>query len=295
MHRRLFLLAGAGLYPATARTATPLRVMATFSVLADMVRQIGSGALAVQALVPPDGDVHIYQPTPGDLRALMNAAVLVENGLGLEGWLERLSQAARFSGVRVIASDGAKLRMIREDRSAPIADPHAWQDPRNGEIYVRNIATGLVAANPANAGLFRANANRFIADIRSMDSWIADQFGSIPASSRRIITTHDAFGYFGARYGIEFLAAEGISTDSEPSAKGIAALVAQIRREKIRAVFIENMTDPRMARMLAKEAGIKLGGTVYSDALSPPGGPAATYLAMLRHNTTLFARAMQST
>jgi len=293
MRRRSFILA-MSLYPIAAHAASKVPVVATFSVLADMVHQVGGDAVAIRAFVQPDGDVHVYQPVPGDLRRLMNAAVLVENGLGLEGWLQRLAEAAKFSGVPVVASNGATLRTIRNERGLPVSDPHAWQDPRNGVVYVRNIAAGLTAASPTDAALFRGRADRFIADIQQTDTWIARQFNALPASSRRIITTHDAFGYFGARYGIEFLAAEGISTDSEPSAKGIAALVAQIRREKIRAIFLENMTDPRLAEMLAREAGVKLGGTVYSDALSPPGGPAATYLAMLRHNTTLFVSAMQS-
>jgi zinc/manganese transport system substrate-binding protein len=172
-------------------------------------------------------------------------------------------------------------------------DPHAWQDPRNGVIYTANIAAGLSAADPANAAVYRAAAERYTAAIRQTDAWIETQFAPIPPPERRIITTHDAFGYYGARYGIEFLAAEGLSTDAEPSARAIATLVTQIRREKIRALFLENMTDPRLAEMLARETGAKIGGTVYSDALSPPDGPAATYLAMFRHNTALFARAMR--
>jgi zinc/manganese transport system substrate-binding protein len=173
-------------------------------------------------------------------------------------------------------------------------DPHAWQDPRNGIIYVRNITAGLAEADRANAATYYSVADRYTAAIRQTDEWIAAQFETIPPSRRRIITSHDAFGYYGARFGIEFLAAEGLSTDAEPSGQVLAALVSQIKRMKIHSVFLENMTDPRLAAMLARETGAKLGGTVFSDALSPPGGPASTYLMMLRYNTRLFVDAMRS-
>jgi len=292
MYRRQ-LLALPVLLPTLARAAAPTRVVATFSVLADMTRQIAGPLATVAAFVAPDGDVHMYEPRPADLRTLLAASVLVENGLGLEGWMQRLTGAARFAGTTVIATTGVTPRTLREGGGALATDPHAWQDPRNGVLYAGNIAAGLATADPSNAAVYRDAADRYTAAIRQTDDWIAGQFASIPPAARRIITTHDAFGYYGARYGIEFLAAEGLSTEAEPSAKAIAALVAQIKREKIRAVFLENMTDPRLARMLARETGAHLGGTVYSDALSPPDGPAASYLAMFRHNTTLFAAAMR--
>jgi zinc/manganese transport system substrate-binding protein len=183
---------------------------------------------------------------------------------------------------------------MKEEGGVIATDPHAWQDPRNGVLYVQAIAEGLAAADASRAAVYQAAAERYGAEVRAVDGWIETAFASIPAGQRRIITTHDAFGYYGARYGIEILSAEGISTEFEPSAKAIAALVRQIKREQVRAVFIENMTSPRMAEMLARETGAVLGGTVYSDALSPPGGPAATYLDMLRHNTALFAAAMRA-
>ena len=291
MLRRGFLT-GLGLIPFAAHAATPLRAVATFSVLGDMLHQIAGDAVRVTTLVPPDGDVHVYQPRPADLRAVTEAALLVENGLGLEGWLQRLTGAAEFHRTLVIATTGITPRTLREGETLSI-DPHAWQDPRNGAVYARNIAAGLAQADPSRAAAFHDAGERYAAEITRMDAWIAQQFAPIPPERRRIITTHDAFGYYAARYNVEFLAPEGLSTDAEPSAKAIAALVAQIRLEHIHAVFIENMTDPRLARMLARETGAVLGGTVYSDALSPPNGPAATYLAMLRHNTTLFTAALR--
>jgi zinc/manganese transport system substrate-binding protein len=266
--------------------------VASFSILADMVRRVGGGLIDVVSLVPPDADAHVYQPTAADSRALTTAALLVENGLGFEGWMARLGAASDFRGIRVVAATGVTPRMMREGAATSL-DPHAWQDPRNGVIYVRNIAEGLTAASPDHAAAWRANAATYGAEIERTDAWIAGQFARIPPAARRIITTHDAFGYYGERYGVSFLAAEGISTDAEPSAKGIAALVGQIRREGVRTVFLENMTDPRITNMLARETGATVSGPLYSDALSKPDGPAPDYLTMLRYNTTLFARAMR--
>jgi len=242
--------------------------------------------------VPPDSDAHVFQPTAADSRTLTRAALLVENGLGLEGWMSRLNAASGFRGIRIVASGGVTPRLMRRGKTNSI-DPHAWQDPRNGVIYARDIAEGLTAADPLHAEAYRLNASAYVAEIQRMDDWIASRFAPVPPKARRIITTHDAFGYYGDRYGIEFLAAEGISTEAEPSAKAIAALVAQIKREKVRTVFLENMADPRLSRMLARETGATLSGPLYSDALSKPGGPASDYLAMLRHNTTLFERALR--
>jgi zinc/manganese transport system substrate-binding protein len=258
------------------------------------VRATQGNRVRVDALVGPDEDVHVYEPKPADLRALVQARLLVTNGLGLEGWMNRLTGAARFTGITVVAAEKVVPRTMQEQGGVVATDPHAWQDPRNAVLYVSAITDGLVAADPAGAAGYRDAAARYSARIRQADDWIASRLAAVPQDQRRIITTHDAFGYYGARYGVEFLAPEGISTEFEPSAKSIAALIAQIKREKIRAVFIENMTSPRMARMLAQETGAVLGGTVYSDALSLPGGPAATYLDMLRHNTTLFAEAMRT-
>jgi zinc/manganese transport system substrate-binding protein len=295
MRRRTLIasLGLTGLARAAARAAPPVPVVASFSILADMVRQIGGPAVAVTAFVGPDEDVHIYEPRPKDLRTLTQAALLVQNGLGLEGWMVRLIGSAGFNGAIVTAAQKVVPRTMTETGGEVATDPHAWQDPRNGVLYAQAIAEGLAAADTANAPLYRDNAAAYAARIAQTGDWIEAALKPIPAPERRIITTHDAFGYYGARYGIEFLAAEGISTEFEPSAKAIAALIAQIRREKVRAVFIENMTGDRMARMLARETGAQLGGTVYSDALSPADGPAPTYLEMLRHNTTLFAAAMR--
>jgi zinc/manganese transport system substrate-binding protein len=277
--RRLFLLAA--MAPSVARAQpAPLAVAASFSILADFVREIGSDAVAVSSLVPPDGDPHSFQPRPGDIRRVGAAAVVVENGLGLEGWLARIFAASGFRGVRITATSGIPARRLG---NAP--DPHMWQDPRLAMQMVRQIAAGLGRADPARAGAYTLRGEAYAEQIRALDAEIEGKWADIPPERRRVITTHDAFAYYGARYGISFLAAQGISTDSEPSPRALGALAGQIRREGIRTVFLENMTDPRLARALAREAGAVVGPKLYADSLSPPDGPAPTYLAMLRYNT----------
>ncbi len=287
MRRRLLLAAPALL---TIAAAAPLKAVASFSLLADTLRQIGGDRVSVTTLVPVDGDAHGYQPRPTDARAVTGAGLVVRNGLGLDPWMERLVQSTGFAGTTVVATAGVTPRTIPASRAT---DPHAWQDPRNGVLYAQAIAAGLAEADPANAAAYRSAAAAYIRAIQDTDAWVEAQFADLPVAARRIITTHDAFGYYGARYGIAFLAAQGLSTEAEPSAKAIATLVAQIKRDKVRAVFLENMTNPGLAKMLARETGAVLGGTVYSDALSGPKGPAATYLDMLRHNTALFAASMR--
>ncbi len=290
MRRRDLILAVTAA-PLVARAEQPLAVVASFSVLGDMVRQIGGDAVAVRTLVPPDGDAHTYQPRPSDLLAIRSARVVVLNGLGIDKWMDRLLASAGGNAVRVTATAAVAVRHMSEDGKT-IVDPHAWQDPRNGALYARAIADGLAKADPNRASLFRDRGERFVRAIDETDAWIVNTLAPVPPEKRKIITSHDAFGYFGARYGITFHGLEGISTEAEPSAQSLARLAAQIRREHIRALFVENMTDPRIARALAREADAVVGGTVYSDALSPPGGPADTYLKMFRHNVPLFAAAM---
>jgi zinc/manganese transport system substrate-binding protein len=292
MHRRTLLasLLSIASIPA-ARAVAALPVVATFSVLADMVTRIGGDAVSVTMLVPADGDAHSYQPRPSDLRALRQAAVLVENGLGLEGFMARMASSSGFHGTRIVATSAVTpRRMIEGGRD--VMDPHAWQDPRNGVLYARAIADGLVRALPAAAAELRQHADAYVAEIEAADRDVTALLAPVPPERRRIITSHDAFGYFAARYGIAMIGVQGLSTDSEPSARDMARLVAQIKREHIRAVFVENMTDGRLAEMLARESGAVVGGKVFSDALSPPGGPADTYIKMLRHNAALFAKAM---
>lgn len=272
--------------------ATALQVVVSFTILGDLIHQVGGDHIAVTSLVGPDADVHTFQPRPSDLARLATAAVMVENGLGLEGWMTRLVASSGFHGRRVTAAAGLPTRTFTED-GRTTTDPHVWQDPRLAIRMVTTILAGLSAADPAHAAAYAANAAAFTDAIRKQDGAIEQAMAEIPRARRQIITSHDAFGYYAARYGITMRAAQGITTESEPTPRDLARLAAQIRRDNIRAVFVENMTDPRIANSLAREAGAIVGGKVYSDSLSPPDGPAPTYLAMLQHNTRLFTQAMQ--
>lgn len=276
--------------PAFADEA-PLKVVATFSILGDLVRQVGGDVVDVKTLVGPDGDAHTYKPTPGDSKALAEAGLVFENGLGLEGWVNRLITASGYKGVIVIASKGVMPRRM-DDEGKIVTDPHAWQDISNARIYVKNIAAALGKALPEKADAFDARAKAYDAELAKLDAWVKAEFKEIPVEQRKIITSHDAFGYFGAAYGVTFMAPQGISTEIEPTATQVAKLIDQMKAEKVKRVFFENMASPKLITQLAKDAGAGVGDPVYSDALSPTDGPAATYTAMLRHNVKLFKEAM---
>ena len=294
LRRSLFALPLLGLLPRGAVAEEgKLGVVATFSVLADLVREVGGDRVAVTTLVVPGADAHTFEPRPSDLVALGRAGVLVENGLGLEGWIGRMVQSSGFKGRRIVASAGVKPRTFTED-GRRVTDPHIWQDPGLAGMMVGTIAAGLAAADAAGAEGYASRGRALQAAIEAEDRAIAAAIEAIPKAKRKVITTHDAFGYYGARYGVDFRAAQGISTEAEPTARDLARLAGQIRREHIKAVFVETMTDPRLAATLARESGAVVGPAVYSDSLSPPGGPAATYLAMLRYNTAAFVAAMRA-
>jgi zinc/manganese transport system substrate-binding protein len=291
--------------PAFAQAPQPVKTVASFSILGDMVRAVGGGRVAVTTLVGPDGDTHVFQPAPGDVRAVADAKAVFVNGLGFEGWMERLAQSAGFKGVTVVASSGVRTQKMKDaddhghakakdakkdDRDK--LDPHAWQDLRNALVYVANIEKGLSAADPAGAETYRANAAAYRKQLQELDAWVRTEIAAIPKAKRKVITSHDAFGYFASAYGVEFLAPVGVSTDAEPSAKGVAALIRQIRREKIAALFVENITNPRLIEQIGKETGVRPGPRIYSDALSRPGGPADSYAGMFRHNVSTLKAAM---
>lgn len=292
--RRRALLASLLLPTACARAAgaqgTPLPVVATFSILADMAREVGGDAVAVASLVPPGSDAHVFEPRPADLRALRAAKVVVENGLGLERLALRHVASSGFAGVRVVAAQG--LALLPTGQAGP-PDPHVWQNPRHAARMARVIAVGLALADPTRADAHRARADDYVARIEALDREIERMLDGIPPDRRRILTSHDAFAYYGERYGVQFRGIQGVSTLAEPSARDLARLAQQVRREGVRVVFAESVADARVAAALAREAGARLGERVYSDSLSAPDGPAATYLDMMRHNTALFAAAMR--
>lgn len=283
----------------TVRAAPPVTVVATFSILGDMVKQVGGDDLTVKTLVGPGGDAHVYQPSPADAKELAAAKLVVVNGLGMEGWLDRLIRASGTKAPIVVASQGVTPQTMQEEgedgtgKAKLVTDPHCWQNLAYGQIYVKNIADGLAAVDPAHAAAYGQRAAAYEQQLAELDGWVRRQIGQVPPEKRKTITTHDAFGYFGQAYGVTFLAPVGISTESEPTAEGLAQLTRQIKAEHIRALFIENMTDPRLVRTLARESGAAVGGTIYSDSLSEPGGPADTYIKMFRHNVPELVAAMQ--
>jgi len=298
----------------SASAAEPLKVVASFSILGDLVAEVGGQHVAVRTIVGPNGDAHVYEPTPADARDAAGADLVVVNGLGFEGWLDRLIDASGYSGTVAVASTGVTpLRLSEEAASGmPVeeeehaaadhdeaghhhgdVDPHAWQSVPNAEIYVGNIADALCATDPADCADYRANATAYTAELKDIDATVRSIVAAIPKERRKVISTHDAFGYFADEYGIAFLAPQGVSTESEASAGGVAALIAQIRAEKVTAVFFENISDPRLIEQIARETGVKPGGELFSDALSGPDGPAPTYAAMMRHNVELLAGAMR--
>jgi zinc/manganese transport system substrate-binding protein len=277
---------------ATARAEAPLPVVASFSILGDLVDQVGGERVAVTTLVGPGGDAHVYEPTPADARRVGQAALLVTNGLGFEGWIDRLVEASGFSGPKVVAA--ADVTPRRADPEGPGAhggdiDPHAWQNPTNVALYVARIRDGLIQADPADAAGYRARAEAYLAALAALDGEIRAVVAAIPPARRKVVTSHDAFGYFGDAYGLAFLAPVGVNTEAEASAADVVALIRQIRAESIPAVFVENISDPRLLDQIRRETGAQPGGTLYSDALSPPEGPAGTYLDLMRHNLATLA------
>ena len=282
---------------AQAAGGTP-SVVASFTIHGDMVRQVGGEAVALRVIAGPDADAHAFQPRPSDAAALRGAAVLVRNGLGFDAWFDRLARAAGGAGpVMVTTTEGITPRLVEaHGHGGParrVADPHAWQDLRLARVYLRNIATGLATADPSRAEGYREGEARFAQRLEALDGWVRTQVATVPPARRRVLTAHEAFGYFGAAYGIEFLAPQGISSAAEPSAAEVAKLVRQVRAEGITAVFVESMASPATLARLAQEAGVTVGGRLYADALSGPDGPAPNFEAMVRHNVTLMVAAMR--
>jgi len=268
MTRRLLLALGLILaallaVPQGASADDKMKVAASFSILGDMVKQVGDDRVDVVTFVGPNGDAHVYEPTPADAKALSESKILFINGLGLEGWMTRLENSSGFKGKVVTASTGVNPRKMVEDEKT-ITDPHAWQSLANGKIYAANIRDALIAADPAGKATYEANAKKFIDGMTAMEANVKAAVAKMPPERRKIITTHDAFGYFGSAYGMEFIAPEGVSTESEASAQDVAKIITQIKKEHIPAVFLENVTDSRLLDQIASETGAKIGGTLYS-------------------------------
>lgn len=289
--------------PSLAHAAERIKVVTSFSIIGDLVRQIGGERVAVTTLIGPDADAHVFQPTPADSKSLLDAGLIVINGLGFEGWADRLVKASGYKGARLVASKGLKALAADDDHAHDSKggtdhghgryDPHAWQDVANVKIYVANIRDALIAVDAAGRAHYEAAAASYLRQLDALDAEIKAAFAAIPKERRKIITHHDAFAYYGDAYGVTFLAPQGVTGEAEPSAGALAQLIRQIKREKIKAVFVENLSNDKLVDRLVKETGARLGGRLYSDALSAVGGPASTYLDMMRHNTRLMVEALK--
>jgi zinc/manganese transport system substrate-binding protein len=289
----LACLSAVSAWQAKAQASEKLPVAATFSILADFARNVGGERIKVTELVGPDGDTHVYQPRPADAKELSAARLILVNGLGLEGWIDRLIRASGAKAPVVVTTNGIIAQQMREEgRIGP--DPHAWQSIANAKIYVANIRDALIAVDPDGAPVYLANADDYLGKLDTLDKQVSAEIAAIPPGRRQIITTHDAFGYFGTAYGFRFIAPEGISTETEASARDVAKIIRQIKAQKIPAVFLENVTDPRLVQTIAAESGAKIGGTLYSDALSAPDGPAGTYIEMMHNNIRELAAALKN-
>lgn len=291
----LGLVAGLAL-PLPAFAQEKLPVVASFSILGDFVREIGGERVAVTTLVGPDGDAHVYSPTPADAKTVAGAKLVVVNGLKFEGWLTRLIKSSGTKATVATATTGITALKMADDHghghSHGGEDPHAWQSVANARLYVGNVRDALIAADPAGKATYEANAAAYQTKLDALEAEIKAAVARIPADRRKAITSHDAFGYFVKAYGIEFIAPQGVSTEAEASAKDVARIIRQIKAQKVPAVFLENITNPRLAEQIARESGAKIGGRLYSDALSGADGPAGTYIAMMKYNISQIEKAL---
>ena len=274
--------------PTAWATQPPIRIVVSFSILEDIVHEVGGSDVAVTSLIGRDANEHVFEPSPDKVRLLAQARLFVVNGLGLEGWVTRLIQSAQYRGPLVVATVGIEPIATPEGS----ADPHAWQDPRNGIIYAKNIMRALAGIDPEHAEAYQQRLRGYEAQLDALDQRVRERLGEILPEKRRVITTHAAFAYYGKAYGVAFTAPEGLNTESEPSAKTVAELIRQIRREGVKALFLENISDPRLMETIARETGATLGAPLYSDALSMQDGPAPTYIRMIEYNTAALKEGM---
>jgi zinc/manganese transport system substrate-binding protein len=293
IYRRTFCLGSAtlaALHPLALRAQVPaMRVVASFSILADMAQELAPAGVQVTALVGPDSDAHVYEPSPADGKRLAQADLVVINGLGFEGWIERMVKVSGYRGPVAVATQGIQPRSGGHHDS----DPHAWQDLALARRYSANISAAFAQRWPDRRNEINRRSADYLARIEALDAQVRAWLSAVPRAQRRVITSHDAFGYFGAAYGVDFLAPQGWNTHSEPSAAAVARLIRQIKTDGVRAIFIENISDPRLVERIAREGGVRIGGTLYSDALSKPNGPAPTYLRMFEHNARSLVTALQ--
>lgn len=283
-----------------AGAAERIKVVATFSVIGDMVANVAGEKVDLVTLVGPAGDTELFKPSLADAKSVAEAKIVFVNDLNdeFEPWLEPLLKQVKFSGAKIVVSRGAKTLTSLEERAPrnrsgeEEIDQHAWLDPKNGVIYVRNIAAALVKGDPANASDYRLRADAYIKELQALDAWAKAEIAALPAAKRRFLASHDSLQYLAKAYGITLLSINGWTNNSEPSAAELARLAKQVRQERIHALFLDSITDPRAMQQVAQETGVSIGGTLYGDALSKSGGDADTYLKMLRHNVATLKAGM---
>lgn len=294
-HTRLSALIGATLLASAAGTATAsaktIDVVASFTVLADVVKNVGGDHTNVKSLVPPNGDPHDFEPTPEDAKSIKSANVTFVSGEGLESWFQRLAKASGTTVSPVVVSKGIKTHDFVDDGKT-VTDPHVWNSVPNVEIWVDNIEQALAKADPEDAADFKANADAYKAKLKELDSSVQQKIAATPKDARKILTSHDAFGYYGREYGVEFMAPLGVSTEKEASAADVAKLINQIKKEKIKYYFFENSNDAKLIKQVASATGAQPGGELYPEALSAADGPAPTYIQLITYNTDQLVSAM---
>lgn len=285
-----------------AQATNKIPVTASFSILGDLCKVVGADRVEVTTLVGPNEDAHVFTPKATHAKSLAKTKLLVINGMHFEPWATKLAQATQFKGMTVVASKGVKPLRIQE---APHAhnkhahgdhediDPHAWQNPLNVVLYVQNIAQALTQVDPEGAKVYLANSQAYITELKALDDWAKAQFSAIAPSARRVVTSHDAFGYLAQQYQIQFMAPQGVNTDAEPSAKQLAQLQSQMKKYQIKVIYLENMGNQKITTQLSKDLGLRLGQALYSDALTSTDQAGATYLKMMRHNITELASGMK--
>lgn len=295
MQRRSLLIAAALALATPAYAAAQGKVVTSFSILADLARQVAPPGVEVVSLVGPDSDAHGFRPSPSHGRQLASADLVIVNGLGFEGWLDRLIKASGYRGPVVVASAGVSPRRAATDAHGHDhggVDPHAWQDPARVRVYVQNIAAAMAQRWPAERAAIEARRDAYLAKLAALETRLRAELERVPRAERRVITSHDAFGYLGEAFGVDFLTAQGWNPEAQASAAATARLIRQIREQKVRAIFVENISDPRLMERIAREGGARVGGVLYSDALSGAQGPAPDYLDFMAHNVRSIAAAL---
>jgi zinc/manganese transport system substrate-binding protein len=286
--------------PGVAGAAEKMKVVATFSVIGDMVTNVAGDLVDLITLIGPDGDIEVYEPTPADIPKLAGARVLFMNGLNdeFEPWLPNLMAQAKFAGTKVIVTRGVKALSAEDEHpmggkpKAVVLDQHAWMNPRNGIIYVKNVTDALARIDPANADTYRTRAASYTQQLKDLDNWAHAEMNAVPAAKRRVLASHDSLQYLATAFGITMISVNGWTNKSEPSAADLARLTDQIRREHVKALFLDSITDPRAMERISKETGAAIGGTLYGDALSKPDGEAGTYIDMIRHDISTLKAGM---